>query len=323
MEDAFEAVVAENRELRKDIERLRARVAAFESSRWWRLHPRNQLRNLRRSHHEPKPPSSPAQVRRVARSWRLKTEYQRRSIEREPDEVVVREEVRVRVHPDSRWPFEEFCFHAPEQVDELDSFLTNTSDCERLLDVGARDGVFSLVFVANHPNRQALAIDASPLPFARLLYNIHRNGADNVVPIERALSNEAGFLEMRYMGEFAVAGTEADGSMSIRVKKETGDAVCERYAFEPDVVKIDVEGHELRVVQGLRNTLRTKRPLLFLEIHPQFIAATAENGTQEELVRELRSLGYERAEVNGERVPVGDVPNLIHHEVERLLFWPA
>jgi predicted O-methyltransferase YrrM len=38
----------ENRRLRKENVDLRARVAAFESSRWWRLHPRLRLRDLRR-----------------------------------------------------------------------------------------------------------------------------------------------------------------------------------------------------------------------------------------------------------------------------------
>src|SRR6476646_8639851 len=107
MDEAFEAVVAENRQLRKDVTRLRARVAAVESSRWWRLHPRNQLRSLRRLHQREKQlGESPAQIRRVARSWKLRTEYERRSIGRQPDEVVVREGIRVRVHPDSRWSFE-------------------------------------------------------------------------------------------------------------------------------------------------------------------------------------------------------------------------
>ena len=37
----------ENRRLEKEVRRLRERVAAFESSRWWRLHPRRALRRAR------------------------------------------------------------------------------------------------------------------------------------------------------------------------------------------------------------------------------------------------------------------------------------
>jgi predicted O-methyltransferase YrrM len=52
--------VTENRRLKREVRDLRARVAAFESSRWWRLHPRFLLR--RRNQAEPRsiPPAQPA-----------------------------------------------------------------------------------------------------------------------------------------------------------------------------------------------------------------------------------------------------------------------
>jgi hypothetical protein len=39
-----DALVAENTRLAKEVRELRARIGAFESSRWWRLHPRFLLR---------------------------------------------------------------------------------------------------------------------------------------------------------------------------------------------------------------------------------------------------------------------------------------
>jgi hypothetical protein len=42
-----EVTAAENRRLQKEVRQLRARIAAFESSRWWRPHPRLVLRRLR------------------------------------------------------------------------------------------------------------------------------------------------------------------------------------------------------------------------------------------------------------------------------------
>jgi predicted O-methyltransferase YrrM len=47
MTDNLEQLAIENRRLRGEAKQLRGRVAAFERSRWWRLHPRFLLRRLR------------------------------------------------------------------------------------------------------------------------------------------------------------------------------------------------------------------------------------------------------------------------------------
>jgi O-methyltransferase len=47
MTDDVERIIGENDRLSKEVRQLRARVAAVESSRWWRLNPRVALRQLR------------------------------------------------------------------------------------------------------------------------------------------------------------------------------------------------------------------------------------------------------------------------------------
>jgi len=41
--------VSENQRLKKEVRELQARIAALESSRWWRLHPRFLLRRTRKA----------------------------------------------------------------------------------------------------------------------------------------------------------------------------------------------------------------------------------------------------------------------------------
>ena len=127
MDDVFESVVAENRNLRKEVKTLRERVSALESSRWWQLHPRFLMRRLLAARHEGENGAagfaSASKVKRVARSWRLKAEYQHRNEGREADEIVVRDGIRFKVHPEARGSLEEFCYGSPEQVEELDAFI--------------------------------------------------------------------------------------------------------------------------------------------------------------------------------------------------------
>lgn len=58
----------------------------------------------------------------------------------------------------------------------------------------------------------------------------------------------------------------------------------------PDVIKIDVEGHELKVINGLIQTIRVIRPLLFLELHPEMIRR--ENDNISDLLTFFENAGY-------------------------------
>ncbi|WP_135824993.1 FkbM family methyltransferase [Halorussus ruber] len=40
----------------------------------------------------------------------------------------------------------------------------------------------------------------------------------------------------------------------------------------PDVVTIDIEGLEVRALQGLRRTVATENPIVFVEVHPAFLS---------------------------------------------------
>lgn len=326
MDEVFERVVAENRKLQKEAKRLRERVAALESSRWWRLHPRFVAKRVVRSMHSDgrsragaDEGSARTELEGVAQQWRLKLPYEERNRGAAPDEIALRDGLRLRIHPDSRSTFEQFCFASADMVDELDRFIATTKDRRRLLDVGAFQGIFSLVFAASNESKQALAVEPSPVAFAKLLYNLHRNAALRIEAVECALSNESGSLEMHYDWEQAVAGT-GSGAPTLRVMSQTGDTLCEERGFAPDVIKIDVEGHEARVVEGLRRTIARNSPLIFLEAHPATIAANNGNGTLSDLARALAEVGYSQAELRGRVVPIDALIEL--NEIERLLLRP-
>src|SRR5262245_51531667 len=84
MSDQLEIVAAENQRLLKEVRRLRARVAAFESSRWWRLHPRFAAQRLMRTR-DVDPGSAPPTAREEPRAPELSS-----LAERFRTEVVVR-----------------------------------------------------------------------------------------------------------------------------------------------------------------------------------------------------------------------------------------
>jgi len=226
-----------------------------------------------------------------------------------PTRFVLRDGIEFAVTPDSQEPFGAFTWSQPDMVDEMDAFLAATRSRLRLLDIGALHGVFSLAFTSRRPEAEAVAVDPSPLAFPRLLYNVHANPGSRIRTVEAALSDRGGQLPMRFEWQHAVAGDLSEEESSISVRALTGDELCAEFGFEPDTVKVDVEGHEVQVLEGLRGVIARARPLIFLEVHPWRIRfngrSTGElDGLLDELDYEWRDTNNaptEDLDVEGER----------------------
>jgi FkbM family methyltransferase len=91
------------------------------------------------------------------------------------------------------------------------------------------------------------------------------NGANNVQVIEAAVADQTGieaFIEHgSYMGGLQSTGQLRVQTIAIDKLLETGTIP------PPDCVKLDVEGGEMRALQGMRETLSTFGPTIFLATH--------------------------------------------------------
>jgi FkbM family methyltransferase len=231
----------------------------------------------------------------------LKRRFDLRNANAAEGEIVLRDNLSLAIHPDSLLAFEYFCFRSPEMVAELDAFISRIRPCHRLLDVGALHGIFSLVFVAGRHEASAVAVDASPRAFSKLLYNVHKNKFRTVTTVECALSDKMGSLPMHYEWEHAVAAPMSGQSQkTLEVQMRTGDELCESIGFEPDTIKIDVEGHEIKVLRGLKRMISRHRPLVFLEVHSSRIATEGDDVT--EIVEFLARLGYAAIDICGRSI---------------------
>jgi len=66
----------------------------------------------------------------------------------------------------------------------------------------------------------------------------------------------------------------------------------------PDVLKIDVEGAELRVLKGAERLLRQKRPILLVELHSPEIAAKYD--------QRMADIGYQTWSLEGRRISASE-----------------
>lgn len=73
-------------------------------------------------------------------------------------------------------------------------------------------------------------------------------------------------------------------------KQVTIDSYCLKNKIVPEVIKIDVEGAEIAVLEGAFETLKTHRPTIFLSVHPKHIKLLGQ--TTDELYHVLQRLNY-------------------------------
>jgi FkbM family methyltransferase len=110
----------------------------------------------------------------------------------------------------------------------------------------------------------------------------HEGRADLVIPVHEGEPLTA-------LAHLDAPGEAAAGERRVPVPLRTLDAVLGDDRPPVDLVKCDVEGHELEVLRGGERTLRRGRPALVLEIEERH----RPQGGVAEVFDYLRSIGYE------------------------------
>lgn len=194
-----------------------------------------------------------------------------------------------------------FFWHGPDAWEPMSMHLWRAwaQEADRVLDVGAFSGVYALLAAATAPSASVLAVEAARRTYGRLLSNIQANGFERRVrALNRAAASGPGLVSFnRFRGEnilgigdsfLAKEGLEVLSSEE-QVETVSLDALTAQEAFVPDLIKIDVEGAELMVLEGMATLLSETRPRLLVEVTPE---------TSEEAARVLEGHGYRIAAVD-------------------------
>jgi FkbM family methyltransferase len=139
-------------------------------------------------------------------------------------------------------------------------------------DVGANAGFFSLL-AARQVGATGAVYSFEPVPQNAecIEANAARNGLKNIHVVRRAVSDRTG-VEQLYLAKhgggaaLATCGKPPDLVGQTQTETTTLDEwVAGAGIRPPDVVKIDVEGAEQRVLAGMEGLLARCRPILLLE----------------------------------------------------------
>lgn len=174
--------------------------------------------------------------------------------------------------------------------------LVNISPGGTFYDVGANYGYYSLLLAPRVSHVHAF----EPVTSTRtvLARNVASNGIPNVTIHDVGLSDSRGVAEIRL---FSSSGNNSlfDVTPGERVRRlgsevialETLDSLVHDQGLPaPTLIKVDVEGAELFVIQGARRIIRDHLPTIVAEFHePHFLKAGYRG---DDLVTELTDAGY-------------------------------
>ncbi len=177
--------------------------------------------------------------------------------------------------------------------------LSRVKEGGTILDVGAHIGYYSLLFAKRTgQSGRVFAFEPSSQNYGRLLENISLNDLANITTVKAAVSDEAGTATINLAAGSNTGSTslhfDTDAVGTEQVKTITIDDYLERHRIdEVNLIKIDVEGHELHVLRGLRRTLTLPAdtaPELFVEVNE--ITLQNSGTPMEAIFAELATAGY-------------------------------
>lgn len=140
-----------------------------------------------------------------------------------------------------------------------------------MLDVGCNIGNHSC-FLADR-FRAVYAFDPNPIVTARMQANVARNRIGNVTIRTVGLGDAPSTLHLKVnrggnLGASFLTDTPDEDTQAVPIVVGD-DAVRDAVQGKVDLLKIDVEGHELAAFTGLRQTIARHRPIVAFEFHTQ------------------------------------------------------
>jgi len=161
----------------------------------------------------------------------------------------------------------------------------------RVVDAGANIGCFALYLSCFAQIDRYIGIESAPENFRLLKANMERLGTQYTA-VQTALSDKPGNLVFDLSGQPSQFRQCATGTTLSALPLDAVAEVTELPAI--DLLKIDVEGAELNVLQGAARTLARTQHVM-LEIHHEQIGQTGVAQLFSLLEREFRYLVYERS----------------------------
>jgi FkbM family methyltransferase len=182
------------------------------------------------------------------------------------------------------------------------------------IDVGANLGAVSYLLAAK--SNMVISFEPHPGTFSELSRNIELNNLSNLTTEQLACSDRAGHSKMylnKYHGHSSL-NIRPDLKNEIEIRTIRLDEYLESKAIEKiDLLKIDVEGHELSVINGLGKYLNPDVCKVVIWEHSQFADKSSNNS--ERIFKTFVNAGYKLQDLKGNLINVEELLSQQHMDV--------
>lgn len=197
-----------------------------------------------------------------------------------------------------------FSKHEPRFIRE---FMTLVAECSVVWDVGAAIGTYTLLAAKLGAEKKVVAFEPESRNNSALRKNVDLNDLSNVTIHDFALSDKEG--RMRIYSESEVAGIGTHQLKGTR-ESESEESSVAVYSMDylvsndvcpsPGLIKVDIEGHEIRFLRGAVSSMKAHRPTILLEYHPDLVEENGYSFGDLELICEETNYLIERIDEGGE-----------------------
>lgn len=165
---------------------------------------------------------------------------------------------------------------------------------QTILDIGANSGIYTVLAATINPEANIFAFEPVERTLKLLKANIQVNAFKNVQSFSQAVSDKTGtaiFHDVTTTSQYSASlNKEILSSLPKEVKTTYSietvrlDDFSEINQLPIDLIKLDVELHEVEAMVGMRSIIRANKPSILVEILTDEIGERLEN--------ELEGLGY-------------------------------
>ena len=190
----------------------------------------------------------------------------------------------------------QYCIYFGVEIEPRETLYGLVKNGTTVIDVGTNIGETLLNFAKINPDGLNIGFEPVPYLFEAASENIELNVFSNIGLENLALSDTVEELV------FNIANEHNSGGIYLSKPSKISEASCkvavttlDKYVSANNIdrislIKIDVEGFEIGVLRGAKETITNFKPDIFVEVDNSFL--TRQNGSAAELVGLLESYEY-------------------------------